>query len=210
MKYDLIIFDLDGTLVDTFPWFLRNLNQVAAKFRFRGVQDHEVEALRHFSARQLIAHLKVPAWKLPFLAAHVRALAKAHRHETPIFEPAAAMLEALRARGIRIAVVSSNSEETVRALLGPLQDLVWRVEGSVSLFGKAPRFKKVMRLAGVTPARTLAVGDEIRDAEAAAKAGVPFGAVSWGMTAPAALQAREPALLFERMEDVAPAVLAAA
>ena len=63
--YDLIIFDLDGTLVDTFPWFLRNLNQVAAKFRFRGVQDHEVEALRHFSARQLIAHLKVPAWKLP-------------------------------------------------------------------------------------------------------------------------------------------------
>lgn len=208
MRYSVISFDLDGTLVDTFPWFLRTLNQVAAKFRFRGVEDHEVEALRHFSARQLMDHLGVPTWKVPFIAAHVRALAKAHRHETPVFEATARMITDLRERGVKIAVVSSNTEETIRALLGPTQHQVWRVEGGVSLFGKAPRFKKVVRLAGVSPARTLAVGDEIRDAEAAAKAGVHFGAVSWGMTALPALKARDPAELFERMEDLAPAVLA--
>ena len=29
MPYSLVIFDLDGTLVDSFPWFLRNINDTA-------------------------------------------------------------------------------------------------------------------------------------------------------------------------------------
>jgi phosphoglycolate phosphatase len=33
----LVIFDLDGTLADSFPWFLRNVNGVAEKFSFRRI-----------------------------------------------------------------------------------------------------------------------------------------------------------------------------
>jgi len=37
MPYSLVIFDLDGTLVDSFPWFLRTINDVADYFGFRRV-----------------------------------------------------------------------------------------------------------------------------------------------------------------------------
>jgi phosphoglycolate phosphatase-like HAD superfamily hydrolase len=38
MSYPLVIFDLDGTLADIFPWFQRNVNGVADKFSFRRIQ----------------------------------------------------------------------------------------------------------------------------------------------------------------------------
>ena len=37
MPYSLAIFDLDGTLADSFPWFLRTINDVADRFGFRRV-----------------------------------------------------------------------------------------------------------------------------------------------------------------------------
>ena len=43
----LVIFDLDGTLADSYPWFLRHVNGVADRFGFRRIAAEDVEALRH-------------------------------------------------------------------------------------------------------------------------------------------------------------------
>jgi phosphoglycolate phosphatase len=61
----------------------------------------------------------------------------------------------------------------------------------------------VMKLAGVVPAATIAIGDEIRDIEAARAAGIACGAVSWGYAAPEALRAHKPDVVFEKMEEIA-------
>jgi phosphoglycolate phosphatase len=50
----------------------------------------------------------------------------------------------------------------------------------MSIFGKAARIRKVVRLAGTPPAQALYVGDQTTDADAARRAGIGFGAVSWG------------------------------
>jgi phosphoglycolate phosphatase len=34
MPHPLVIFDLDGTLADSLPWFLRNVNSIAERFSF--------------------------------------------------------------------------------------------------------------------------------------------------------------------------------
>ena len=68
MSYRLAIFDFDGTLADTFPWFMRVVNTVADRFRFKRIEEHEVEHLRGCSAREIVKHLEVPPWKLPFIA----------------------------------------------------------------------------------------------------------------------------------------------
>ena len=47
MPYALVIFDLDGTLADSFPWFTTVMNAVARKYGFREVGEDEVEALRN-------------------------------------------------------------------------------------------------------------------------------------------------------------------
>ena len=93
--YALAIFDLDGTLADSFPWFQRVFNGVADRYGFRRVAEHEVAALRGKGPRELLAHLDVPVWKLPLIAAHMRRLKSRHLDDIPLFPGARADLVAL-------------------------------------------------------------------------------------------------------------------
>ncbi|WP_371135707.1 HAD hydrolase-like protein [Bradyrhizobium sp.] len=72
--YKLAIFDLDGTLSDSLPWFRGVVNSFADKHRFRRIEDGDVEMLRGKSSREIIAWLEVPFWRMPLIAADMRRL----------------------------------------------------------------------------------------------------------------------------------------
>ena len=194
--YRLVACDFDGTLADTFPWFGSVLNGVADRYRFRRVETHEVERLRALSARAILADLGIPAWKVPLIARHMRALAARDAAAIALFAGVPEMLDGLASAGIGLAVVSSNGEATVRRALGDSGSRIRHYACGAALFGKARHLRAVARAAGVSPDAMLAVGDELRDAEAAASAGCAFGAVAWGYTNRAALEAKAPAHLF--------------
>jgi phosphoglycolate phosphatase len=209
MPYRLVIFDFDGTLADTFPWFMRVVNSVADRFRFKRIEEHEVEHLRGCSAREIVKHLGVPAWKLPLIARHMRALAAGEVGSIRLFDGIAPMLHQLSAAGIRLAIVSSNDEGNVRRALGAeLAPLVHDYACGASIFGKPAKFKRVLRRSGVSRDEAICIGDEIRDHEAATAAGLRFGAVAWGFTRGEALRELSPAALFEHPLDIAAALLA--
>ncbi|MCZ7657424.1 MAG: HAD family hydrolase, partial [Xanthobacteraceae bacterium] len=69
-----------------------------------------------------------------------------------------------------------------------------------SLFGKAAKFRAVLKQTGIAAGAGIAIGDEMRDAEAAAAAGIAFGAVAWGYAAADALAGTKPAVLFGAIE----------
>jgi phosphoglycolate phosphatase len=202
MPYSLAIFDLDGTLADSFPWFLRTVNDVADHFRFRRVADGDVEALRHASPRELIAYMQVPLWKLPSITRHMRKLKADASAEIKLFDGVDTMLRALADDGVKLALVSSDSETNARHKLGDLAALFSHFDCAASLFGKPAKFRRVIRRAGVDPADVISIGDERRDIDAARAVGIDCGAVCWGYAAPKALQMQAPDFLFERMEDI--------
>jgi phosphoglycolate phosphatase len=200
MPYRLAIFDLDGTLTDSFRWFLCVVNDVADRFKFKRIEAHEVEALRGLSARDIVRHLEVPAW---LIARHMRILAARDLDKLRLFEGVEQMLCALSAEGVQIAIVSSNSESNVRSLLGP--ELAARVDYyacGASLFGKARKIRQTLRALGVPRPHAILIGDEIRDYEAAHRAGVAFGAVGWGYTSPEALRALGASALFMEPREI--------
>src|SRR3954468_13834571 len=119
MKYKLALFDFDGTLADSADWFLGKLDDVADRFGFRRVDDEEVEALRRMSNREIVKALRIPLWKMPRIARHMRALVARDAGGIALFPGVGEMLHALRDGGIATAIVSSNSEANVRAILGP-------------------------------------------------------------------------------------------
>jgi phosphoglycolate phosphatase len=210
MAYKLVIFDLDGTLADTFPWFLSVLNGVADRYRFKRIEKHEVERLRGYSARQIIRHLGVPAWKLPLIARHMRSLSARDIDGLKLFDSIDTMLRSLSKAGLVLAVVSSNSEENVRRLLGPeLAELIGHYACGASLFGKAAKLTKVVKASRISSSEVICIGDEIRDHEAARGVGLAFGAVGWGFTSPEALRALKPEAMFSSpgriVEVLAPA-----
>jgi len=136
MPYSLAIFDLDGTLADSFPWFLRTINGVADRFGFRRVADEDVERLRHASSREILNRLEVPLWKLPAIARHARRLKGEAAAEIALFAGVEAMLKTLAGNGVQLALVTSDSEANAREKLGDCAALFAHFDCAASLFGK--------------------------------------------------------------------------
>ena len=196
-SYRLVVFDFDGTLADSFPWFSSVINDVADRYRFRRVAPHETDALRGMDARAIVRHLGIPAWKLPCLSRHMHRLAARDIGRIPLFPGIPDLLATLDGAGLRLGIASSNAETNIRTALGPAAAHVRHFACGASLFGKARRLGALIRDAGFAPSETLYIGDEIRDHIAAREAGCAFAAVTWGYTRADALAAEGPAHLFD-------------
>lgn len=208
MKYDIAAFDFDGTLADTMPWFNSILNTVADKYGFRKIDAAERDQLRHRDAAEILKFLGIPLWKLPAIMAHVRTLMQEIDPSVHLFDGIPDALARLKAGGLRLAVVSSNSLENVQRVLGPdTATLFDDYECGTDLFGKAAKIDRLLQRHDTPPERFLLVGDEIRDIEAARKAGVRVGSVAWGYNHVDALRERGPDELFMQVADL-PAALA--
>ncbi len=203
MGYRLIIFDFDGTLADSAAWFAGTLNGVARRYGFRQIDVAEMAQLRSQPSREIMRRLGLRPWKLPFIAAHMRKLAAEAASSITLFPGVADMLRRLAGRGVKLAIVSSNSEATVRKVLGPdLAGLVTHYGCGASVFGKAAKFREIIRKSSIAEADVLSVGDEVRDIEAARKVRLATGAVTWGYATAEILRAQRPSALFETTDDV--------
>ena len=203
-KYRLAIFDSDGTLADTLPWMRSIFNELAEAHGFRRVDADEQERFRDLHGSALFRELKLPLWKLPRVVADMRRRMADHPGTLSLFSGMSDVLRRLDAAGVQLAVVSSNSRENVERVLGKENaGLVAEFACGVSMFGKATRLNQLLRRAALPRERAIYIGDEIRDAEAAAKAGIAFGAVTWGQHSLDALRAQNPAQIFTTPEEIA-------
>jgi phosphoglycolate phosphatase len=120
------------------------------------------------------------------------------------------MLRPLADAGVRLALVSSDSEANARIQLGAANVALFSAfDCGASIFGKAAKFRRVMRRAGARAANVIAIGDEVRDIEAARLARIACAAVTWGYSAPETLRAQKPNVVFDHMEDIVTLLLAA-
>jgi phosphoglycolate phosphatase len=203
MKYKLVIFDFDGTLADSFPWFIHRVNSVATKYRFKQIEEAEIEKLRGYGARQVVKHLGIPWWKIPLIANHMRRMVAQATGEILPFPGVDQLLNRLSEAGLTLALVTSNSRANVRQVLGEENFALLRyVECDVSLFGKRARFRKILKQSGVRSGEAICIGDEIRDLEAANQEHIAFGAVAWGFTNVDAFHAHAPTELFMQIDDI--------
>jgi phosphoglycolate phosphatase len=201
-RYRLAIFDFDGTLADSLPWFRACFQDMITRFDLAPVRDDEMEGLRGLSAREIMARLNLSMWQLPAIVSDMRKRKLAAASEISLFAGIPAILTDLQRLGIKTAIVSSDSEASVRLVLGPAAATIARFDCGAAIFGKHWKFRRVARRLGTEPADTICIGDEIRDIEAARAAGMDSGAVAWGYAFPSALQAAGPTHLFNSIEEM--------
>ena len=213
MPYRLIVFDFDGTLVDSLAVAVATYNRIAPELGLRSIDD--VEAARAMPTRQLLRQLGVRFWRLPRLIRTFRAAVTEHAALLPLHSGITEVLAELQTQGFRLGILSSNSEENIRACLraNQVEERFAFVMGYPKLFGKAKALRRILRQESVARSELLYVGDELRDIEAGRRARVPTAAVTWGFhsasmleTSPATHLLREPA---ELLQIVAPAGTAA-
>ena len=183
-----VLFDLDGTLLDSAPDMAATVNRMRAA---RGVPPMPLAALRpHVSkgARAMSAAAfpdlggEVPAETVrEFLDVYAGELG---RHGRP-FDGIEAMLAALEADGARWGIVTNKPEHLARALM-PL--LGWEARSAILVGGdtlaeRKPHPLPLLHAAGAlgfAPADCVYVGDDERDIVAARAAGMRSLAALWG------------------------------
>ena len=186
-----VLFDLDGTLLDTLPGLAASVNAV---LRAHGEPERSLEEVRAFvgnGVRKLVARAAKGGEDRPDyteLLAEYRAHYLAHASEGSAPYPGIPeLLAALRARGVKLGVVTNKDEDAARALM----ERFFPGAFDVVLGGNAGRAPKpdpatpraALEALGVSPAEALYVGDTDVDAATARGAGMDLRLCSWGFRA---------------------------
>lgn len=200
----LVLFDFDGTLVDSFLAALAAGNRLATRFGYEPLTEHEARKLREKSIRQILSEADIPLRKLPIWLAEMK---RELRHDFPMLQPYAGIhqaLEKLHLRGITLGIITSNSAENLQAFLNrhDWSHFFSHLESGSSLFGKNRLIRHALTRIGIPAAQTAYVGDEVRDMEAAHKAEVQAVAVTWGFNARSALAVTAPDQIFDSPSDL--------
>ena len=186
--YKFVIFDLDGTLLNTLGDLASSGNWVCEQM---GWPTHPLDAYRYFVGSGIPNLVWRFAPKGISEADHARALAlydeyyAAHKTDTTAPYPGVAgLLEELRQRGVRYGVVTNKDHraavEMVRFYFGSaIPSVQGRVDG-VPIKPAPGTTLRLMETLGADPAATLFVGDSNVDIATARAAGLAGCGVLWG------------------------------
>ena len=188
-----LIFDFDGTLVNSLDATLRLANAMAPEFGYRAGEPHEIESLRSSSYRSIAAQLGIKWHQIPLIAARIRRELSSSVAEMGTFEGLPQALKELRSRGLRFGILTSNDRKNVQRFLAArgLTEFDF-VASSARVWGKERRLKALLRKYGLSPSEVAYVGDEVRDIEATKAVGMCMIAVGWGYASEALLAAHAP------------------
>lgn len=193
-RFDAVVFDLDGTLVDTAPDIIAYLNDMLAELGRPGLAHDEVrpmigDGVRSLLIRGLEASGGVPE-DLDLDVLFQRYLA-VYTEEPALlsqpFEGVTDTLDAFRDAGIKLGVCTNKPQEATDRLLDRLGlgRYFGAVIGSDTLAVKKPHpahLLAVLDRLRVNPVRAALIGDSETDLKTARAAGVPCILVSFGYT----------------------------
>tara|TARA_Y100000310_G_scaffold338917_1_gene429942 strand:+ start:5183 stop:5806 length:624 start_codon:yes stop_codon:yes gene_type:complete len=195
-----VIFDLDGTLVDSLPLIIELANRFSEKFGYKKIEN--IPALRNKGIAEIIKDLGLPIYKLPLLIKKMRRKAKDKLKDVKIFEGIKSVIEKLSNKYV-IGILTTNSKKYVKYMLRREKiTCISFVFSSSSLFGKDIVLKKILKKKKLKSNEVLYVGDELRDIKACKKAGVKVIAVSWGFNSKSLLVKGNPDFIAEKPVDI--------
>lgn len=196
-----IIFDFDGTIVDSFDYVADFL---AAEAKMPPLSDSQKKELYGLSMIAMARHLGHSWWRMPRLLFKGRRQMGGIIQQLKPFGGIAAVLHKLHAEGHELFIVSSNSLRNVHAFLRKhdLQTYFLEIYGGVGLFSKAPTLRRLLKRHHLELDNAVYIGDESRDVEAAQSIKLPVIAVTWGFARPADLEALRPTALAHSPDDL--------
>lgn len=209
--YPLVVFDLDGTLVDSAADIAEALNRTLEDWQLPRVPETTVLTWIGDGVRRLVEQAFTAAGSdadldavMPGFMRHYEAcLLRSPR----LFEGVEAALQALRERNVTLAICTNKPSALVAPLLRHfgLQDLFALVLGGDSLAERKPSGVPLRHIAahfGLAPQAALMVGDSITDYRAAVDAGMPVALVRYGYPRGLDLETVEAVAVVDDLRDL--------
>ena len=198
-RWQLIVFDWDGTLMDSEARIVTSFNAALGDVGHPTVPRAAVQDIIGLALGEAIAHL-VPAAD----AADQRQIAERYRHHfmyastipAPLFPGAREVLEELRATGLLLAVATGKGRRGLNHAMDEVGCTHFfhtsRCADETLSKPHPQMLLEIMEVLDVAPAATLMVGDTTYDMEMAQRANTPALAVSYGVHTPERLLTHGP------------------
>ncbi len=207
--YEHVVFDLDGTLIDSRDDLVAAVNHTLAALGLPALSSDTIVGYVGDGARALIERTlgADQAARIEEGMRHFIAYYGAHLLErTRPYPGIMPVIDELASRGTALSVLTNKPEGMSRAILAGLGMLsrFGGVVGGDSLPARKPDPAGLLLLAartGTAPKRLLLVGDSTVDLHTARAGGCAFCGVAWGF-APARLAAATPARLIAQPEEL--------
>lgn len=188
MKYDAILFDMDGTVVDSLQDICDAVNHAMRHYDLPEFEPEQIKPQLGYGAWQLLRRVlpadaadtfvdEVLEYYKPYYAEHTGDKTRPYAGVLP-------MMERLRAQGLRLAIISNKPDSAVQPLVTSyFADLVDLAVGETPAVRRKPwpdMIESAARRLGVDMKRCLYVGDSEVDIDTAKNAGIDCAAVTWG------------------------------
>lgn len=207
-QFDLIAFDWDGTLFDSTALIQRCIQQAVVDVGGALPSDHDASYVIGMGLMQALAHAApdVPVERYPELGARYRHHYLARKHDLSLFDGVLALLTELKQRQHWLAVATGKSRHGLDDALqtAELKGLFDGSRTADETAGKPhPRMlQELMSEFGVSPQRTLMVGDTTHDLQMARNAGCASVAVSYGAHEPEAFHTLQPLFVAHSVSEL--------
>ncbi|MGZ8216883.1 HAD-IA family hydrolase [Methylomagnum sp.] len=208
-RFDLLVFDWDGTLFDSIGWIVECLQYAAEDCGLPVPSDYEARSVIGLGLLEAM-HALYPG-STPDLAARVaRSYRRLYNTRTMsaagLFDGVLDMLEALRGRGYRLAVATGKNRAGLDHILDATgtRDYFHATRAADETASKpnpAMLFQLMDELR-VARERTLMIGDSVHDLRMAQNAGIPAVAVGCGANGLDELAELEPLVCLGATADV--------
>jgi phosphoglycolate phosphatase len=208
-RFELIVFDWDGTLMDSTGAIVDSIQAAAIEL---GIEPPSDERASHIIGLGLIDALRhalpdLPAERYQDVAQRYRAHYMARDHDLLLFEGAEALIDELAAAGYMLAVATGKTRKGL--------DRAFDVSGLGSRFHASrcadechskphpQMLEELMDEFGVAPELTLMIGDTTHDLLMARNAGVAALGVAYGAHPRANLEAQAPLFCAANVAELA-------
>jgi pyrophosphatase PpaX len=204
----VVLFDLDGTLVDTTAFLLRSMRHAFEGYAGRAPTDAEWIAGIGTPLRTQLREILPDEPTVDALITRYRAFQHAHHDAmTFAFPEALDVVSQLRARGHPMGLVTSKGHElAMRTLqhvgLAPFMDPVVTADSVTRHKPDPAPVRFALDRLGVSPAEAIFVGDSPHDVNAGNAAGVRTVAALWGPFSREVLEQARPTFLLESLDKL--------
>lgn len=183
-----VLFDLDGTLVDSAPDLCDAMNRVLRRLGRVEVAEARLRQVVSKGGRAMLT-VALPdmdeAGREALLPEFLQEYARALAVRSVLFDGVAELLAAIEGRGLRWGIVTNKPGWLAE---GVVEGFGWKQRCAVLVAGDTLPTRKpdpaTLRLAcerlAIEPSQAVYVGDDLRDVQAARAAGMPVVAALWG------------------------------
>nr|WP_019342476.1 HAD-IA family hydrolase [Stutzerimonas stutzeri] len=187
-KYELLIFDWDGTLVDSIGRIVESILVAAARCDLPRLDEHSIKGIIGLGLPEAIAVLYPDVTDRKLVEAFRRAYADHYlaleAEPSMLYPGVATALQQFREQGHQLAVATGKGRRGLdRVLAGQGWSDFFDVTRCADETASKPdplMIHEILEHCGVSPERALMIGDSVFDLEMARRAGVDSVAVSYG------------------------------